>query len=149
MDELTELLAKQASHDLITRYAMAVNAWDLDAFVALFTPDGEWQRPGQPLLRGHDEIRALMASQPQPPHERTVRHVNGGILVEVRDEATTTAWSQTTVYEGPPVDRLPAPVAGPDLVVEYRDRIVRTELGWRLARRDTEVVFRAPEVADR
>jgi len=140
VDDLEALAIRSACTDLITRYAMAVNAWDLDAFVALFTEDAVWQRPGVAPYHGHAEIRAFMESQPT---DRVLRHVNGGVLVEVVDADHATAWSQTTVYEAHPAGPLPAAMTGPDMVVEYRDQLVRTPQGWRFARRDTTVVFRA------
>lgn len=39
MDRLTELSIKQECLDLVTRYAMAVNKWDLDAYLAVWAPD--------------------------------------------------------------------------------------------------------------
>ena len=143
MDALTRLTIQQDCTDVVTRYALAVNRWDLDDFTALFHPDATWQRPDNPPLVGHGAIRAFMESQPHSPTERVLRHVNGGVLVEVLDADTATVWSQTTVYEGPPAS-LPVVVAGPDLVVEYLDRMVRSSGGWLIARRDTTVVFRAP-----
>jgi uncharacterized protein (TIGR02246 family) len=126
--------------DVVTRYARAVNQWDLDAFVALFTEDAVWQRPGTDELRGHRAIRAFMESQPT---ERVLRHVNGGCLVEPVDQTRARAWSQTTVYEVLGTTGVPAPLAGPQLVVEYDDQLVVVSGRWRIARRDTTVVFRA------
>ena len=143
MDALTQILAKQACAEVVTRYAIAVNDWNLDAFVDLFTEDGEWHRPGDHTMRGRGEMRAYLESQPPPPHERTLRHVNGGILIEVIDEDNATAWSQTTVYDTGPADPLPALMTGPDMIVEYRDRLVRREGRWRLFRRYTTIVFKA------
>ena len=141
MDALERLVAQQACTDVVTRYAVAVNAWDLDAFVSLFTPDAVWQRPRFPELRGHAAIRAFMDSLPTPA-ERVLRHVNGGVLVELIDDTTATVWSQTTVYESGPVAELPAPLKA-DLVVEYRDRMVKIEGAWLISRRDTTQVFKA------
>ena len=140
MDATTRLTAQQDCADVVMRYALAVNRWDIETFTALFTPDATWQRPGNPPLVGHDAIRAFMASQPRPA-ERVLRHVNGGVLVDVVDPDTAAVWSHTTVYEGPPGE-LPVVVEGPDMVVEYVDRMVRGDDGWRIARRDTTVVFR-------
>ncbi len=140
MDELQSLVIRAACTDVITRYAMAVNAWDLDAFTALFTPDAVWQRPGVAPYNGRDEIRAFMASQPTQA-DRTMRHVNGGILVEPIDADHATAWSQTTVYDTSPAAALPAPLMC-DMVVEYRDRFVRLDGQWLIERRDTTVVFK-------
>jgi uncharacterized protein (TIGR02246 family) len=138
---LAELLAKQACVELVTRYAEAVNAWDIDAFVSLFVEDGIWQRPGQAPLRGRQEIRAFMESQPV---DRVLRHVNGGVRVEVLDAERTRVWSQTTVYDTAGTTEVPAPLLGPDMVVEYRDEHILRNGEWRIARRDTTVVFRRP-----
>lgn len=134
------LTIKAACCEVITRYAMAVNDWDLDRFVALFTPDAVWQRPGVAPLSGHDEIRAFMKSQPAPA-DRVLRHVNGGMVVDVIDADHATGWSQTTVYDARPASALPAPLVGADMIVEYRDRFVRRDR-WLIARRDTTVVYR-------
>ena len=141
MDALERLIAQQACTDVVTRYAVAVNAWDLDAFVALFTPDAVWQRPRFRELRGHAAIREFMGSLPTPS-QRVLRHVNGGVLVELIDDLTASVWSQTTVYESGAVEELPAPLVV-DLVVEYRDRMVKVDGQWLIDRRDTTQVFKA------
>ena len=137
--ELAELLAKQACAELVTRYAQAVNDWDIDAFVALFVQDAVWQRPGQPPLRGRPEIRSFMEAQPV---DRVIRHVNGAVRVEVLDAEHTRAWSQTTVYDTTGTTEIPAQLLGPDMIVEYRDEHVLDDGVWRIGRRDTTVVFR-------
>src|SRR3546814_3566577 len=73
MDTLARIEAERACERLIMRYALAVNAWDIDAFVGLFTPQATWQRPANPPLEGREQIRMFMEGQPT---ERTVRHVN-------------------------------------------------------------------------
>ncbi len=140
LSDAERLALTQAVTDLVTRYAQAVNRWDLDAFVALFAEDAVWQRPGSDELRGHPAIRAFMESQPT---QRVMRHVNGGCLVEPVDRTRARAWSQTTVYETLGTTTVPAPLAGPQMVVEYDDELVMVDGHWRIARRDTTVVFRA------
>jgi uncharacterized protein (TIGR02246 family) len=142
MDPVTELGIKHACAELITRYAMAANDWDLDAFVALFEEDGVWWRPASGELRGRAAIRAVMESLPDPK-DHVMRHVTGGHLVEVVDENNATAWSQTTVYVAPFTTTLPAAAARPEMVVEYRDRLIRRDNRWLIARRDTTIVFQA------
>jgi limonene-1,2-epoxide hydrolase len=136
---LAELIIKQTCIEVVTRYAEAVNDWDIDAFVGLFGEDAIWQRPGQPPLRGHSEIRGFMEAQPV---DRVLRHVNGGVRVEVLGAERTRVWSQTTVYDTLGTTQIPAPLAGPDMIVEYRDEHVLFNGDWRIARRDTTVVFR-------
>ena len=141
MDALARIEAERACERLVARYAIAVNDWDIDAFISLFTPDAVWQRPKVPALHGHDSIRAFMQTQPTA---RTLRHVNGLCMVTIADDgATATSISQTTVYDTAKVGDLPVPVMGVDMVVEYRDVLVRIEADWRFARRDTTVVFSA------
>ncbi len=142
---LDRLLHERACERLIMQYAVAVNRWDLDHFVSLFMPDAEWQRPGVPLLKGHAEIRAFMEGQPVA---RTLRHVNGGCIVTIVDDTSAHALSQTTVYDSPVHDRLPASVPGPDMIVEYADRLQFRDGAWRFARRDTTVVFVGPRTGD-
>ncbi|CAN5308416.1 hypothetical protein BH10PSE13_BH10PSE13_09420 [soil metagenome] len=141
MDALSRIEAERACERLVMRYALAVNAWDLDAFVSLFTPDAVWQRPKVPALGGHAEIRAFMAGQ---PGERTLRHVNGLCMVTVDESGeTATSISQTTVYETPGRGDYPVPLRNADMVVEYRDRLVKVGGEWFFARRDTSVIFAA------
>lgn len=141
MDALARIEAERACERLVMRYALAVNAWDLDTFVALFVPDAVWQRPKVPALNGHAEIRRFMESLPK---ERVLRHVNGLCMVTVAESGEEAqAISQTTVYETPGRHDYPAPLRGPGMIVEYRDRIVKRGGEWLFARRDTTVVFSA------
>lgn len=142
MDPVDVLLIKQACAEVFARYALAVNEWDIDTFVSLFDTDAVWYRPASGEICGQAAIRAFMESQPTAS-ERVVRHVNGAHLVEVVDDAHATSWSQTTVYEAPATATLPAPVTGPDMVVEYRHRLVRRGDAWLIARQDTSIVFQA------
>ena len=128
--------------DLVARYALAVNRWDLDAFVALFTTDAVWQRPQCAPMTGRAEIRAFMGSLPT---DRVLRHVNGAVLVEVQDEKHASGWSQTTVYDVKGTRTVPAIGTVPDMVVEYLDSYRKVGGQWLFARRDTTVVFKAPE----
>jgi ketosteroid isomerase-like protein len=139
MDQLDRIAAERACERLVARYALAANDWDVEAFVALFTPDAVWQRPNVPALNGHAEIRAFMLDQPSG---RTIRHVNGLCMVTVADDGqSATSISQTTVYDTPACTTIPAPLRGPDMVVEYRDRLVCGDGAWTFARRDTTVIF--------
>ena len=140
MDTLSRIEAERACERLIAEYALAVNDWDIDRFVSHFTPDAVWQRPHVPALNGHAEIRAFMETLDVP--SRTLRHVNGLCVVTVaNDGQSATAISQTTVYDTPQRGKLPVPVVGVDMVVEYRDRLVKVDGHWRFARRDTTQVF--------
>jgi len=145
MDTLARIEAERACERLVMRYALAVNARDIDAFVSLFAPDAVWQRPGVPALNGHAEIRAFMEGQPR---ERTLRHVNGLCMVSIDQSGdAASSISQTTFYDTPARGDLPVPLTGVDMVVEYRDRIVKLDGEWFFARRDTTVIFSAAMTA--
>jgi uncharacterized protein (TIGR02246 family) len=146
VDDIDIVIAKQQCADLSGRYCRAVNECDVEAFTALFTPDGEWNRPGGHSMVGQDAIREYIAYALADPAQRTLRHVNGTVLVDVVDEANATSWSQTTVYDTPTGGPFPVALSGPDMIVEYRDRLVKASDGWRIAQRNTTVVFSVHEV---
>lgn len=140
MERVTEMSIKMACADIVARYAMAVNEWDLDAFVALFTEDAVWQRPRNAPLVGHSQIRGFMNARPR---DLVLRHVNGASWAEVIDEHYARGWSQTTVFETSGGTEIPARLEPPSMIVEYRDEY--RELGgtWLISRRDTTWVFLA------
>jgi uncharacterized protein (TIGR02246 family) len=140
MDPLTAMRVQLGCTDLIARYALAVNRWDLDAFIALWTPDAVWQRPGNPPLEGQAAIRAFMADQPTV---RVMRHIIGANVVTPVDEHTARSWSQTTMYTAAGTTTIPAPVEHPDMIVEYVDEISISGEQFRFARREATVVFRS------
>ena len=138
MDRLTELSIKQECLDLVTRYAMAVNRWDLDAFLAVWTPDAVWQRPESTAMHGHGDIRSYMESQPR---DRVLRHVNGASWAEIIDEDHARGWSQTVVYDSVGSAEIPGRMELPTMVVEYEDEYERRGGHMLICRRDTTWVF--------
>jgi len=141
-DELRRLIAIHGCRDLVERYTLAVNDGDLDAFVALFAPDAVWKRPHVPPLHGQDEIREFMSGRPSA---RTIRHVTGGILVDLDDSLDAArVRSQTLEFTGPAVEFLPVASTGLSRMVEYRDRVARLDGEWRFLERVTTVVFATP-----
>ena len=59
MDPLAELLARDRIRQLAERYAVAIDARDLDALIALFVPDVDCGRHG----RGREVLRASFTRQ--------------------------------------------------------------------------------------
>jgi uncharacterized protein (TIGR02246 family) len=138
MDRIVELSIKMACADLVTRYAMAYNRWDLATFVGLFSEDAVWQRPVNSPLRGRNEIRAFMESLPR---EQVSRHVNGASWAGVVDDDHAVGWSQTVVYQTLGTRETPAQLQLPTMVAEYEDEYVHLGQEWLFARRDTSWVF--------
>jgi len=138
MDQITELAIKTRCADLVTRYCMAVNRWDVDAFLAVWADDAVWQRPVGRAMHGHAEIRAYLDNQVL---DRVVRHVNGATWVDVVDERHARGWSQTVVYAVAGTTELPAQVELPAMIVEYADEYELRGDAWLITRRDTTWVF--------
>lgn len=138
---MNEAETRAAEHDcvrLINGYSRAADTDDIEAFVALFTTDGEWIRPDGSSSRGHDAIRAYMAAR--PPGVLSV-HIDSNALVEVTGPHSATGRSLSTVYRGSAVENGPAPLAPPVAIVENRDDFALTEHGWRIQRRRLRIVF--------
>jgi SnoaL-like domain len=120
-----------AIHDLYARYAVYFDEGRVDEYTALFTLDGEFQRPGQPILRGHDEI-ADMARQ-RMDRSPGIRHLVTNILIDpAPDGAVGTAY--TLVLRAGEDGLLRVLNAG-----MYRDELVRREGRWQFRRRDYEM----------
>lgn len=125
--------------DVLNRYALAVADRDIDTFVNLFAPDGVWTRPGDMVMRGHDEIRAFMDSV-KGPH-RLIRHMNAGAVVDVIDAQTAHVRSMTNVYESDSCIEGRWTMRPPSYVAEYRDVMRKIDGRWLIQRRDTTVVL--------
>lgn len=126
---------------LINHYANLNDAGEWEAVAALYTEDGVMQRPsGGDPIEGREAI--LAAFRARPP--RTQRHVVANTVVDVTGPAAATAFSAIILYQGDaaPAGELPAMSANSPLVGWYRDRIIRTEEGWRFAERVGGLDFR-------
>jgi uncharacterized protein (TIGR02246 family) len=143
MDAPHAWLAKSAIAELITRYASLLDTSDWDAVAALYTEDGRMNRPTAPddFITGRSAILASFKARPP----RTTRHIIANILVALEGEAVAIATSQILLYASdganpgcPPLLSTVVPLIG-----SYRDRLVRTELGWRFAERRGSLDFRS------
>ena len=105
--------------NLLARYCLALDLDDVEAWVALFTPDASFEVYGRSFV-GHDGLRAMMAAAPGG------LHLGGPPVVEMvdRDTARTT---QNLLF----VDR----AGGDTRSAVYTDELRRTPEGWRIATR--------------
>jgi uncharacterized protein (TIGR02246 family) len=120
--------------NVVARLAQLADAGDLEDYVALFLPDASWEMPGG-VRRGHDEIRAGGAARRAEgtagPGSAT-RHLVSTVAVELYgDTAVVQSYWQflTHTTTAPHLD-----AAG-----HYRDTLIRTDRGWRVARREITV----------
>jgi 3-phenylpropionate/cinnamic acid dioxygenase small subunit len=127
--EVQRVIDARAVHDLVVRYALALDARDWGLLESCFLPDATYTFPG-----GESPDRAAIVDRCARALTRldASQHLVGTIDVRVDgDEATATAYFQAQhVKRGTP---------GGDLFIvagTYRDRVVRTPDGWRIAHRD-------------
>jgi uncharacterized protein (TIGR02246 family) len=120
--------------NLIARIALAADGPDVEAYVALFTPDARWEMPGAPR-RGRADIRegslARRAAGQIGPGSAT-RHVVSTLAVMVHgDRALASSYWQffTQTTTEPHLALMGA----------YHDELVRTEDGWLLSRRQITI----------
>jgi ketosteroid isomerase-like protein len=142
MDEINAWVAKAAISELITRYAALNDAGDWDGVAALYTDDGRMSRPTAPddFIAGRAAILAAFRSRPL----RAARHIIANVLVTLESETEARATSQILLFTGTSTgEGLPVQSATP-LVGTYRDRLTRTEHGWRFVERRGSLDFRAP-----
>jgi ketosteroid isomerase-like protein len=141
MDDTNAWAAKAAIAELITRYAALNDAGDWDGVAALYTDDGRMSRPTAPedFIAGRAAILAAFRSRPL----RATRHIVANVLVTLESETVARATSQILLFTGASAgEGLPVQSATPPLVGSYRDRLTRTDHGWRFAERRGSLDFR-------
>jgi uncharacterized protein (TIGR02246 family) len=119
-----------AVRNLVARVAQYADGPDVDAYVALFTPDAIWDMPGGPR-RGHAEIRAgseeRRAAGQIGPGSNT-RHVVSTVAVKVHEEHAVADSVWQFYVETASAPRL-------QLMGTYRDEFRRVGPEWKLAHR--------------
>ena len=133
---IADLLDRQEIGDLLIRYAMALDAHDWPLLDTVFTPDaiadyGELAalNEGREAIVGacHQALSGLDSSQ----------HIVSNAVVAVDgDEATATCYLHAQHYLVSPHGVNTFVVGG-----TYRDRLVRTDDGWRIAYRTLEATW--------
>lgn len=104
---------------LLAQYCLILDHDDVDAWVALFTPDATFEVYGR-AFEGHDGLRRMMTGAPGG------LHLGGPPVIRMldRDRAET---QQNLLF----IDRND----GATRSAVYTDELVRTGDGWRIAKR--------------
>jgi 3-phenylpropionate/cinnamic acid dioxygenase small subunit len=117
--------------NVLARLSLWADDGELDDYVGLFTADAVWAMPGAPR-QGHAEIRAgaeaRRAAGETGPGSAT-RHAVTTTAVQVDGDAAEA--QSTFLFFG---DTTGTPTLR--LVGGYRDTLVRTGEGWKVARRE-------------
>ena len=109
---------RSAIRELLTGYALALDAGDVDACVKLFATDGEFLVYGN-TFAGHEGMTKMFRDAPRGLHLTGVSHI------DVRGD-TATARSQVLFVRAGSLQLRPA---------LYDDELVRREGRWRFRRR--------------
>lgn len=117
---------------LCKAYGELADANEADAFAALYTEDGVFDRLGQ-LIEGPAALRNVIAGRPPGTWSR---HVCSNIRIEVdADGRNASGTVDLDMQRG---------IAGSDevqrLQAVYHDRYVLTDAGWRIRLRKVELV---------
>ncbi len=125
---------------LCNDFAWTVDTGAYDSFIALFAPDGVFERPGL-VSRGHAAIRSFLDARPT---DRVTRHVCSNIRIDMTGPGTAKGTSSALMFAAPATQAatLPLPGGGP-MVVDYTDDYVLTDDGWKIKHRKTMLVFQA------
>lgn len=109
---------------------------------ALLTADAVFARPTDPdnPLVGRPAIQAAFEARPEV---RITRHICTNMIVTARSESGATGYLYAVLYTGNTSDGdTPYVVADEkQFIGEFQDDYVRTEDGWRIAKRVGKVVF--------
>jgi ketosteroid isomerase-like protein len=114
---------RAAIRELIVGYALALDAGDIDACLALFAADAEFLVYGRSFV-GHDGIGKTFRDAPRG------LHLTGVSRIDVRDD-TATARSQVLFVRAGDLHLRPA---------LYDDELVRTGKQWHFQRRRCQFV---------
>ena len=108
--------------DLLARYCLALDADDVEGWVALFTPDARYEVYGR-SFDGHEGLRRMLAGAPGG------LHLGGPPVIEMTapDRARTTR-NLLFVARRPGDGR-----SGESRSAVYSDELQRTAEGWRIA----------------
>lgn len=140
MTESERTAIERACERIVAQYCHYVDHGEAGRIAELFAKDGVWRSP-ELTMTGIEEVRKHFEAR-QANRGRTSRHVCTNCVIDVIDEDHAEGCVYLTLYrhDGDP-ERTFAPLAGPQVVGEYRDKFVRTADGWRFAEREIEVSF--------
>jgi hypothetical protein len=135
--DLNELIAREEIRDLVSRFGMACTLDDIEGFRELWTPDGVWT-VGEPFNVSAEGIEAVveMYRYLRGLHEGFFQAYHNG-LIEVAPEGDR-ATGQWQLSEYGACDCRTQGYFNHGL---YADTLVKTESGWRFARRDFRYVY--------
>ena len=124
-------------------YYYHVDHREFEQAAALFTTDIDWTNSMGVVLSGREELlKGLYGAL----GDGTIRHVLTNMVVEVVDEDHANARAYNSIYytKGVKFEEHdgPIPFEGPHRTGDNYTEFLRTEEGWRISKRRSNIVFR-------
>jgi ketosteroid isomerase-like protein len=127
---------------LALRFTAHSDRQEWQAACALLTEDAVFARPTDPdkPLVGRAVIQAAFEARPA---ERITRHICTNLIMNAHSESQATGQLYALLYMGDASDEDKAIVIASEkqLIGEFEDDYVRTEDGWRIAKRVGKIIF--------
>jgi hypothetical protein len=125
---------------VLLRFFHNLDSDKYDALVALMASDGVWNRQGK-VLRGPGMVMEAMHARPKG---RRTRHIITNLVVDAVDDSHAEAVFYLTVFAhgGGAAEGEPAPLEPPLSIGTYREKLVRTAEGWRIADISSQIAFK-------
>ncbi len=135
------LQAERDCREVVLAAADAVDGRDYAAFAALFATDGALIRPDGSEMRGRAAIEAAYAARDP---DRLTRHLLSNQRVQVDldlalSAGTAKVASTVQLWTGKHSDAVTPrgrPADAVQQIGEFRDQLLKTDEGWRIARRE-------------
>ena len=129
---------------IMVRMGHHLDSGRFEEFVDYFTADAEWRRRGREL-KGREAILAHLRKRSPT---LILRHVFTNFMVDVRDRdhAHCQAYMIGFRYDSGERSATPPPFRDANRALWiYHDDLVRTEAGWKVARRSAERILEDPD----
>ncbi len=140
-DDIQCWLDALTCQDVVLRFMGCFDARDWEQMMQCVTPDVVWQRPDR-KISGLEQLRQTLHASPDNVR---VRHIITNLRPSVTSATSLEIHSYFSVFRVigiAPDSNEPAPCEGPVSVGRYRDVLVQTQGGWRIASKETHVDFR-------
>ena len=142
MDRETELGIEWDCQKLLRQYYHYVDQREYEKATALFTPDLDWEVMGLRV----ESLEAMLEALQNSLGSDTIRHILTNAVVTVIDEDHASVKTYCTFYytAGVRIEDQEGPLEfeGPHRTSDGYVELVRTDDGWKIAKRRSRLIFR-------